>query len=215
METVGDSVVPACCRPGLARHVFAIYGQASWGVKRVAMETLLKRLASVEKESLVIVTRPGKSILGPYRVGVSRKKARPYDVVMEGYRPDFGFDGSCSCPDYRKNTLRFCKHLATAFSYWLSKKNRRVQFERALNRTKEGTGSANSTPRLSWVPPTGLFQVEDPLQGLCLVSPAASSRSLDRLLGERTVALALPNTRLSWLSRLRKEVEKARGDADR
>src|SRR5258708_4386881 len=95
----------------LARHVLTVTAGADWPVQRAALDAVLRRLASVQREKLRIGQRPAqRHVLGAYVTvrGGRRGGERPYATVLLGVDPP---EGRCDCPDFRKNSLGLCKHL--------------------------------------------------------------------------------------------------------
>lgn len=102
--------------PVLVRHVLSIAGEADWPVQRAALEALLRRLDSVEKDRLQIATRPpGGKVLGRYETKRNWRGQglRPYSTVLESVEPPVG---RCECPDFAKSSLGLCKHILALLS---------------------------------------------------------------------------------------------------
>ncbi|MGK5086505.1 SWIM zinc finger family protein [Bdellovibrionota bacterium FG-2] len=156
MASEGKQKIPA---EVLVQHVLSIYESAAWGVKRAAMEAVLRRIGSVKLEDLHIASHLGRpangQVFGFYRVHSRLRAAkRPYDVLLAS---PVGIDGSCSCPDFRKNTLGFCKHLASVMIHWNSSESLRARFTKSR---------PQFTTRLRWLPNTGLAGMAGPLAGM-------------------------------------------------
>ena len=67
----------------LAAHTMKIYQDARWNIKRAAMDALLRRLASVKQEGLIVDEKPaGGAIFGNYRVRRKGGEPRPYEVSV-------------------------------------------------------------------------------------------------------------------------------------
>ena len=141
----------------VAVHVMQLYRNASWVIKRAAMDAMLRRMNAVDQEKIKIYQKPDHNqVFGVYRVQRKGGDLRPYEVALMG---SHGIDGGCSCPDYARNALHFCKHLGAVLGHFYARKSRQQRFL-----TSAGTAVA----QVRWVPPLGLDRVDDPLQGLLL-----------------------------------------------
>jgi hypothetical protein len=77
------------------------------------METLISRIKSSQTEEMKIGKRPTRGeVQGNYKVRRKRDGILSYDVLLVSNN---GLSISCSCKDYQKNTLHFCKHSAAIF----------------------------------------------------------------------------------------------------
>ncbi|MDJ0869784.1 MAG: SNF2-related protein, partial [Myxococcota bacterium] len=126
----------------LARHVLRLHGDADWPVQRAAMEALIRRWKSGQRDALKVARRPqGKTRLGRYETRRPRDRARPYRTWLEAIEP---IDGSCDCPDFPRSSLGLCKHLLIVLDDIAAKPRRWEQAlgGRALQR--------RSAPRLRW-----------------------------------------------------------------
>ncbi|MBC7532465.1 MAG: DEAD/DEAH box helicase [Oligoflexus sp.] len=146
-------------------HLMSKYSSGDFILLQSALEALLSRIAVVEKEGLRIGARPESGLYGIYRVRRFREKLRPYEILIWGSP---GLKGSCSCPDFAKNTLSFCKHIAAVYHENFAK----PRLEKQLMHSIESLTGA----RLLWAPPLGLKKVEDPLDGLYFVVAARGRR---------------------------------------
>jgi len=142
----------------LVHHLCAIYGEARFGVKVAGMEALLNRIKSSKKEELSIAAKPSqREIIGHYKVRRKGQGVLSYDILLSS---NDGISGSCSCKDFQKNTLRFCKHLATIFNYFYQNEKRRKKFLRVK--------VVPDRPSLCWLPQTGLKKLVNPVDGIQL-----------------------------------------------
>ncbi|MEE9384407.1 MAG: DEAD/DEAH box helicase [Nannocystaceae bacterium] len=92
----------------LAEHILRCYGKAGWPVLRDAASAVLRRMTSVDSETLRVATRARpRSIGGTYGVRAGGKGARPYEILLTSLEP---LRVSCDCPDYVKGSLGLCKH---------------------------------------------------------------------------------------------------------
>lgn len=139
----------------LARHVFSLYGTASFSIMRAGMEATVNRFHSAIKEDLIVSKKPAKGkALGLYKVKRKKGEVRPYKILLSGNK---GLEGSCSCEDYQHNTLRWCKHLAAVYLYWHRGPNVRRRFLREI---------AKTSSYLRWYPPVKVKGTPSPLEGL-------------------------------------------------
>ncbi len=139
-----------------AKHILELYGPYNFHVAIDAMDALLRRIKSAEDGTLKIVSRPPRRrTLGDYKV-LGHLKGIPYDVRLVSSK---GIDGSCTCLDFRKSTLRFCKHMAKIDLYFGAHPRIRKNFFRETRST---------FPLLRFIPPVQYEKVINPLEGLCL-----------------------------------------------
>jgi len=145
----------------IASHVLSIYPDSSWFILQSAMEAMVRRFLSADSEKLLISEFPSKpNVFGFYKVKFQRGDIRPYQIHLSGNN---GLNGSCSCPDYQHNTLRWCKHLAAVMLHWHRGPRIAKKFLRAENQI---------CPHLRWIPPVNVQGTTDPLQGLQIVGLA-------------------------------------------
>jgi superfamily II DNA or RNA helicase len=121
---------------------------------------MLRRVESVKGEGLRVERAPpGGRVFGTYRVKRKGSAPRPYGVLLSG---NHGIEASCSCPDYGRSTLRFCKHIAAVLVHWSRQGKLKRQFLHAYGIRR---------PHLAWRPPLALTAPADPLLGLELRFP--------------------------------------------
>ena len=138
-----------------ADHILKLYGPYHFHVACEAMEALTRRIKSAMDEKLKIISRPPHpQLLGVYEITSSRKGVRPYEVMLMGSK---GIDGSCSCPDFRKNSLGFCKHLAYIYLYFSSHPRLQKKFLK---------GTEKLDPIFRFIPPLQYEQEINPLKGV-------------------------------------------------
>ena len=190
----------------LVRHVLGLYGQASWAIKRAAMETVLKRIDSSIKEELMLHTKPDtKLVWGKYSIRRKKGAQRPYEVLIVGNQ---GVAASCSCKDFQKNELGFCKHIATVLLHWHKTEANLKKFEKA----KPWTGH-----RLKWTVALGLDRVVDPLENLTLCRDMADKTDLrgwKTWFDSKTFQLVLPQELEARQKSLKKLHESLQQDED-
>lgn len=162
----------------LALHILKIYGGTPWPVVRSAMEALINRFQRVKEEELVVFKGPKRDIFGFYKVkNKTNRFAKPYQIHLRGNQ---GIEGSCSCKDYQKNTLRCCKHLAAVYFHWNKDLKTSRKFQRKVPLV---------VPTLLWIPPINLKDSINPMAGInCLNLDLASrgrisSKLLEQLAG--------------------------------
>ncbi|MDH4468571.1 MAG: DEAD/DEAH box helicase [Bacteriovoracaceae bacterium] len=144
----------------LVDHVFKIYQNDSWQIQHAAMESLIKRIKSSMDENLSIASRPPQGkIAGSYEIRRKGVGVLEYEILLGANSTVMPFDASCSCKDFQKNTLHFCKHTATVWLYWNENEKKKKQLAR------EHSQGAN---RLHWLAETGMKKIFFPLDGLML-----------------------------------------------
>jgi hypothetical protein len=95
----------------VANHVLRVHPDTDWPVRRAAMEALIRRWSSAQRDGLRVARRPnGTTPLGLYETRRPRGRARPYRTWLETAEP---LEGSCDCPDFARSSLGLCKHLLT------------------------------------------------------------------------------------------------------
>jgi hypothetical protein len=93
----------------VVRHVLSVTGEATWPVRREALEALLRRIAFGKADGLQIVSRPAAGgLLGLYMTRRKGSPARPYRTLLRRVEP---IEGSCDCADFLRSSLGLCKHL--------------------------------------------------------------------------------------------------------
>ncbi len=147
----------------LAAHVLRATPGADFAVRRAAMEALLRRLASARDGQLQVLARPpGRSRLGPYRVG---RPAGSYRALLRSLEP---LSGSCECRDFLRSSLGLCKHLLRVLD---------DHFE--SGRTVSAPELKASAARMEWDPLRPLTGTGDWLERVrWCAGPPSSVRSL-------------------------------------
>ena len=150
----------------LVRHVLSCVPADEWPARVEAIDALLRRLESGRRDGLRVAARPAEGrALGLY---ATRRKAtgdRPYRTVVSGVDP---IDGRCDCPDFVKNSLGVCKHIAVVLELLHSRprslQRARAEQERAGLVTPVGlrwdpirplTGPGDWLERVTWYGPFG------------------------------------------------------------
>jgi superfamily II DNA or RNA helicase len=128
----------------VANHVLRLHPDTEWPVRRAAMEALIRRWSSAQRDGLRVARRPnGTTPLGLYETRRPRGRARPYRTWLETAEP---LEGSCDCPDFARSSLGLCKHLLTVLDE-IGRKPR--LWERAL---RSRASARTRMPRLLWDP---------------------------------------------------------------
>jgi SNF2 family DNA or RNA helicase len=153
----------------LVHQVLGLYGQAPWAMKRAAMETVLKRLDSSVKEDLTLSSHPeGKGVLGPYSIRRKKGAQRPYEVLLTSNQ---GINASCSCKDFQKNELGFCKHIATVLLYWHRSEAQTKRFNKAAPLLRH---------RIQYTISLSLDKIVDPLSNISFVREPSDQSDIRR-----------------------------------
>ena len=110
-------------------HTLRVTDGTNFAVQVQVLEEISKRFRTTKSENLVLHTRPpSNKVFGEYqtkRKGL--KEVRPYQTALFSVEP---FLGSCSCPDFKKNSLGFCKHLGSVILKLFSQKNTAFQLKK-------------------------------------------------------------------------------------
>jgi len=153
----------------LVNQVLQRFGRERWIIQVAAMEGMLRRLQSAKSEELRLQSRPeGRQVLGFYEVRVRGGASRPYKVLLASA---VGVDGSCSCRDYMKSGLGYCKHLAAVMEHWFSSPGLEQRFLKAISSWKS---------RIAMVAVDG--GVLTPWKGFSILGDSDSQRKLKQLL---------------------------------
>lgn len=93
-------------------HILSIYQNTDFAIQREAFDQISKRFRSADTEKLIISSKPlNRKVYGVYQTKRKAVRgARPYETALISVEP---LKASCSCPDFRKNSLGTCKHVAT------------------------------------------------------------------------------------------------------
>ena len=166
----------------LVEHVLAHAGD-DFDVRVAAIQAVLRRVASAERDELRVVRGPKHGVLGSYTTSSRSTEAsskrrkeprvRPYETVLEALDP---YSGACDCADYLRSSLGFCKHLAAVLSHVYARRQRHAA------RTP-GSTNVRSRARLEWNFVLPLVGELDRLAGLCIDlhdAKASSSPALRR-----------------------------------
>ena len=184
----------------VVRHVLSVTGEATWPVRREALEALLRRIAFGKADGLQIVSRPSAGgLLGLYMTRRKGSPARPYRTLLRRVEP---IDGSCDCADFLRSSLGLCKHLLVVLEDVASRPRAfdKVRPERApsvsplrWDPVRPLTGPGDWLAQVRWVdgtPDRGLRRWLRPAKGggFRLEVPAASGHRL-QLVEELLVSL--------------------------
>lgn len=91
----------------LTEHLLRIYPDESYALLRDAALALLRRIAKVEEDDLVVRNKPPKGWRGAYATGRRKGSTRPYKTQVLDIEP---LRIACDCPDYLHGSLGLCKH---------------------------------------------------------------------------------------------------------
>jgi hypothetical protein len=96
----------------LARHILLVTDGFDWPVQCAATEAMLRRIKSAASEGLQVAVQPrNRNPFGLYHTRRSGSSRRPYATVIFSVDP---IHAECGCPDFVRNSLGFCKHVAIA-----------------------------------------------------------------------------------------------------
>lgn len=147
---------------------------ADFPVQRAALDAIIRRIRSAERDGLRIKTRPPRgTVLGVYKTmrpvdtpagGASKKHGklaeRPYETLVAALSP---VRASCSCPDFVRNSLGVCKHVLLVVGALFSDKKRVARATREQSASPTGPETC-----LRWVPDLALLGPVDRAAGLRL-----------------------------------------------
>ncbi|MDX2090307.1 MAG: DEAD/DEAH box helicase [Kofleriaceae bacterium] len=128
----------------LAVRALKVTVGTDFAVARDALAALLRRLESSED---VRVVRSGAG----YRSKKAGRDGRPYEMVL-GVDGDGALEGSCSCRDFGKSALGWCKHLFAAARAAKATKLRAMPCALRWNPVRPFTGPGERLARL-WLDP--------------------------------------------------------------
>lgn len=146
----------------VVEHVLELPGPWDWPVRRAALEAVLRRLASVRAEEIVVVDAPRREPWGRYRLARAGA-ALPYVVRLWSLSP---LSGACDCADFTRAALGICKHVAAIVAS-LARHPR--QFQRFV------AMPPGSVPRLLWDPTASGTGPTDVLSALRLSTASAGA----------------------------------------
>jgi hypothetical protein len=135
---------------------------ADWPVRRAALDALVRRYRSGQRDELTLVDRPAK-LFGEYRTakrGETKSKpavARPYVTVVTRVVP---LEASCDCADFVSSSLGACKHVLAALDDLFTR------HPLALLAAPPAAARGRSRDTLSWSPDLALHGPLDRLAGL-------------------------------------------------
>jgi len=147
----------------VVEHVLGLPGPWDWPVRREALEAVIRRVASVRGQEIVVVDAPRRGLWGRYRLARAGE-ALPYDVRLWSISP---LGGACGCADFTRAALGICKHLAAILA---SLGRRPRQFQRLA------ATPPDSPPRLLWDPTAAGAAPTDLLASLRLSADATGDR---------------------------------------
>lgn len=155
----------------LARHILRVTEGFDWPVQHAATEAIVRRLKSAATEELRVAVRPrNRNPFGLYYTRRSGSLRRPYATVIFNVDP---IRAECGCPDFLRNSLGFCKHVAVAlFSSLETAKKRKKPIDR--HNCPPITG-------LQWYPVRPGVQDSERLLYLCWVEDELQTRRSPRL----------------------------------
>jgi superfamily II DNA or RNA helicase len=141
----------------LVLHVLNCVPAHEWPTRVEAMDAVLRRLEAAKRDKLRLEARPesGK-VLGAYATRRPGSGSRPYRTILRAIDP---IDARCDCPDFVKNSLGLCKHIATVLEQIHA-------HPKALRSAYKQQEWSNSSPRtgLCWYPIRPLTGVGDWLE---------------------------------------------------
>ncbi len=146
--------------------------EMDWPVRRAAVAEIQKRFNASKRDKLRVQSKPNGTLLGSYRVGISKKGLRPYDIQLYSIAP---IDGTCSCPDFLVSSLGICKHLFAVLVsiYGRSSAVKRALLEQSKRSTRvrrdqlrwdaciPATGPSDPLARIKWHRERGKLQEID------------------------------------------------------
>ncbi len=151
----------------LTRHLVRLHGDAGFPILRAAAEATLRRLQIAKEEGLRVHRRPQAGFHGDYQTARRAKGQRPYTTRLERLEP---LRGSCSCPDFRGNSLGLCKHLLAVLEDL-------ARHPAAVRRALVQAEPRRQTPALRWQPNKPLAGDGDWLRQVVLDWPPSVGRS--------------------------------------
>lgn len=185
---------------------------ADWPVRKAAMEALLRRVGFGKRDTTVVLRKPGRAVLGCYRVGAKGTPAnRGYETELCALEP---LQTSCNCPDFVRGSLGLCKHgLAVLFTLdpatWAGNK---VATEQAAA-NKRATDRERTQPHLRWDAVAPLSGGADRLDRLTLTGDRRALASYAKGRPQSGESWA-PAQRLKWVEQQLSNVRGGRWSAE-
>jgi superfamily II DNA or RNA helicase len=99
----------------VVRHVLGCIPANEWPTRVEAADAVLRRLEAAKRDKLRLESRPaGGKVMGEYSTRRPGSGSRPYRTILHAVDP---IEARCDCPDFVKNSLGICKHIATVLEH--------------------------------------------------------------------------------------------------